>query len=523
MEKSNDLFLTSSDAEKLNLFVKITQIKVREMADSDRLATYHALDFDIDEINLRQVASVLKRSYGSIYNTYLGILSDMEEILDKKNPTTSEIFNVDPDRYHFYLVKNSHPYKFIMDCIINDECQSFEKFYERENSSKATVLRHLKPIRTIMKKFNLRLTYEPIKIIGDEKMIRLGLTGLIWNATRGYEWPFAKIPREECLNFVEFALNEFNIPLPDKTTLEFYATFVAVNTNNMYQGNIITNQDLSIMLLRYPYPNVVKYYREAHKTAMNVEMTSEQELLESAHYYLYITCMPTFMPQGDAAIQEITNLFEQSNPEVTKFVDEVISAFPLDLQKSMRYSDNAMQQFKNNFTAATVASIAFKGNYMGLSEFYLNYQLSMEQLDYPELRHMTLDTVQHVVSRDEYQSFVNDAVNIADGLYSLISRRVILNREENRVQVFIGMERFFLIHSDLMQMIESIPFVDINENIEEADLVIAESEKLIPEGINKNAYKFQWINDGIDGQYGELYSLIHEIWTNQKTLVDKLK
>lgn len=521
MQKSTDLFLTSSDSEKLNLFIKITQIKLREMADSDRLSTYRALDYDIDEINLRQVAAVLKRSYGSIYNTYLGILNDMEEILEKKSPTTTEIFNVDPDRYHFYLVKNSHPYKFIMDCIINEKVQSFEEFYTREDSSKATVLRHLKPIRTLMKRFNLRLTYEPIKMIGDEKMIRLGLTGLIWNATRGYEWPFSKTTREESLDFVEFALKEFGVPLPDKTTLEFYATFVAVNTNNMMQGHVITNQDLSIMLLRYPYPNVVKYYRETRK--LDVDITAEQGLLESAHYYLYITCMPTFMPQNDEAVAEVSNLFEQSNPDIYKFVNDVIASFPLDLKKAMKYDDNTMQQFKNNFVAATVASVAFRGNYMGLSAFYLNYQLSMEQLEYPELRHMTLDTVQHVAMRDEYQRFVNDTVNIAEGMYDLISRRVILNREENRVQVFIGMERFFMIHSDLMQMIESIPFVDINENIEEADLVIAESEKLIPAGINENAYRFQWINDGLDGQYGELYSLIHEIWTNQKTLNDKLK
>ncbi|MGR3741252.1 helix-turn-helix domain-containing protein [Companilactobacillus sp. DQM5] len=518
MEKSNDLFLTSSDSEKLSLFIKIAQIKVREMADTDRLSTYRALDYKIEEVNLRQIAILLKKSYGSIYNTYLGILNDMEEILGKKNPSISEIFNVDPDKYHFYLVKNSHPYKFIMNCIINEKCSSFQTFYEEENSSKATVLRHLKPIRTIMKKFNLRLTYEPIKIIGDEKMVRLGLTGLIWNATRGYEWPFKNISHDRCLDFVEYALNEFNIPVPDKTTLEFYATFVAINTNNTSRGRVITNDDLSIVLLRYPYPNVVKNYLEARneKSPLN----SEQELLESAHYYLYITCMPTFMPQDDEAINRVLKLFRKSNPDVYNFVEEIISKFPLDLQDAMDYDDNAMKQFKNNFIASTVASVAFKGNYMGLSDFYLNYQLSMSKLDYPELKKMTLDTVQQVAMRDEFQIFSNDTVNIAEGMYDLISRRVILNRVENRVQVFVGMERFFMIHSDLMQMLESIPFVDITEEIENADLVIAESEKLIPNGINEKAFMFQWVYGGLEGQYGELYSLIHEIWTNQQTLND---
>ncbi|MDO1605680.1 helix-turn-helix domain-containing protein [Lactobacillus sp. YT155] len=516
MEKSKDLFLTSSDAEKLNLFIKIVQIKVREMADTDRLSTYGALDYQIDEVNLRQIALLLKKSYGSIYNTYLGILDDMSEILGKKDPSMFEVFNVDPDQYHFYLVKNSHPYRFIMNCVINQECTSFEKFYEGENSSKATVLRHLKPLRTIMRKFNLRLTYEPIRLIGDEKMIRLGLTGIMWNATRGYEWPFADISHDECLDFVKYVLNEFQVPLPDKTSLEFYATFVAINNICSGQGRHISNQDLSNKLLRYPHPNVVKSYREAKK--LPATLTPEQEHIESAHYYLYITCMPTFMPQDDAAIEKLTSLYQQSNPETYRFINEVISKFPLDLKKAMNFDDKAMKQFRNNFVSSAIASISFKENFMGLADFYLNYQLSMQRLEYPEIKKMALDTVQQVAKEEPFQFFSNDTVNIAEAMYDLISQRVVLNRKENRIQVFIDMERFFMIHSDLMQMLESIPYVDVTDDVQKADLVISESEQLLPEGIDSNAFIFRWIYGGLEGQYGELYSLIHEMWTNQKTL-----
>lgn len=518
MQKSNDLFLTSSDSEKLNLFIKIVQIKIREVADTDRLAAYKSFKHPIDEVNLRQIANLLHRSYGSIYNTYLGIMTDMEEILDKKDPSMNEVFNVDPDKYHFYLVEKSHPYRFIMDCLIHEKCTSFEKFYTSEQSSKATVLRHLKPIRTVMKKFNLRLTYEPVRLIGEEKMIRLGLTALIWNATRGYKWPFERVARKGAIDFVKFALKEFGLPLPDPTTVEFYATFVAVNTISFTKGHSISNEDLSIMLLRYPYPNVVKYFREAN--GLELHSTPEEELLESAHYYLYITCMPTFLPQNNEMLDALSEKIKQYNPGVYRFVTAIIGAFPMDLQKAMNYSDERMQQFKNNFVSGVIASLVFKGNYVGMTSFYLNYQLSIEQLNQSELKHMTLDTVQHIALQDEYQIYKNDTIGVAEAFYDLISRPVILNQKENRVQVYIGMERFFLVKSDLIQMLESISYVDINEDIEKADLIVVGNEEHLPDSLNENAYKFQWIYDGLDGQYGELYSLIHEIWTKREKLKD---
>lgn len=514
MKKSNDLFLTSSDSEKLNLFIKISQIKIREMADTNRLDTFKEFKYKIDEINLRQVANLLHKSYGSIYNTYLGIINDMEVILDKKNPSINEIFNVDPDRYHYYLVENSHPYQFIMKTIIHNECTSFEEFYTNAKSSKATVLRHLKPIRTILKKFNLRLTYEPIRLIGDQKMIRLGLTALIWNATRGYNWPFKNVKREDALEFTKYALKAFNMPIPDPTTLEFYATFVAVNTNEFNKGNMIKTQDLSIMLLRYPYPNIVKNYNEENN--IKTGATPEDELLESAHYYLYISCLPTFLPQDDEILDRVSKIYKEYNPGIYNFVEDVIKGFPFDLQKSMNFTEDSMKQFKNNFVASTVASIAFKGNYMGMVAFYLNYQLSIEQSPNVELKNLATQVVSEVAEKEEYRMYRSDIASISDALYDLINRRVSLNREENRVQVYVGLERYFLVRSDLMQMLESIPYVDINEDIQKADLVIVGSEKLAPEGINDASYKFPWIYDGLDGQYGELYSLIHEIWSKQK-------
>jgi Transcriptional antiterminator len=145
--------------------------------------------YKVKDINLRKAAYQMNKSYGSVYNTFLGIQEDFKKILKKDKYNTEEMFGVTRDAYHAYLTTNSDGYLFL-DAIVKDKESSFKHFYETLESSKATVLRHLKPMRGYLKRFGVRIAYEPMRFVGDEESIRLAIAALYWNCYTGIRLAF---------------------------------------------------------------------------------------------------------------------------------------------------------------------------------------------------------------------------------------------------------------------------------------------------------------------------------------------
>jgi hypothetical protein len=100
LDSFTDLFLSKSEIEKIQLFNKIRLIRISQLASSDLIGTYRKQHVVVKDINLRKAAYQMNKSYGSVYNTFLGIQEDFTKILGKKDYKVEEMFAVTRDAYH---------------------------------------------------------------------------------------------------------------------------------------------------------------------------------------------------------------------------------------------------------------------------------------------------------------------------------------------------------------------------------------------------------------------------------------
>ena len=82
LDSFTDLFLSKSEIEKIQLFNKIKLIRTTQLASADLIGTYRSRDIQVKDINLRKAAYQMNKSYGSVYNTFLGIQDDFKKILN---------------------------------------------------------------------------------------------------------------------------------------------------------------------------------------------------------------------------------------------------------------------------------------------------------------------------------------------------------------------------------------------------------------------------------------------------------
>ena len=179
---TNSVYLTSAEKDKYALFLDIINVKWDELPIRKRMSMAKKGEALIDDVNLKQVATLLDRNYSSLYNTYVSIVGDLQAILGTEEDDVKRLFAIPSDVYHLYLVQHSDIYDFVQILLRGGDI-SFKTFLAEHDSSKATVLRHLKQVRDLTRAFNLRVSYEPIRLEGDEKTIRLVLSALYWLAS----------------------------------------------------------------------------------------------------------------------------------------------------------------------------------------------------------------------------------------------------------------------------------------------------------------------------------------------------
>lgn len=207
---TNSVYLTSAEKDKYALFLDIINVKWDELPIRKRMSMAKKGEALIDDVNLKQVATLLDRNYSSLYNTYVSIVGDLQAILGTEEDDVKRLFAIPSDVYHLYLVQHSDIYDFVQILLRGGDI-SFKTFLAEHDSSKATVLRHLKQVRDLTRAFNLRVSYEPIRLEGDEKTIRLVLSALYWLASGGHQWLFEEINHECVLSAFDYVCDEFQL------------------------------------------------------------------------------------------------------------------------------------------------------------------------------------------------------------------------------------------------------------------------------------------------------------------------
>jgi len=530
LDSFTDLFLSKSEIEKIQLFNKIKLIRTDQLTSSDLIGTYRNRDIQVKDINLRKAAYQMNKSYGSVYNTFLGIQDDFKKILQKDKYSTEEMFNVTRDAYHAYLTTNSDGYLFL-DAIVKDKENSFKHFYETLESSKATVLRHLKPMRGYLKRFGVRIAYEPMRFVGDEESIRLAIAALYWNATRGYVWPFEDFTEKTAFKVVDIALDKYRLKPTNNITKTFYAYVVMAHLYRILSGNHVQNMD-ALNVINYPFPNIFesagsmlegdagsKKVREL-KRAIKEDVSYEEQMFQSADFYILLMCVPATFEVSEDYLQSVSKQLVRYNPLFANFIDDFLELIPIDVEQTisdMAMSHNEFLRYKYNLTTCIIGVLALDHNYIEILNLYSGFGDAISKLNDEGLESKIYSTVQHLMLRDKYQSLTGKSKQISEAIYAIAYRFFSLYNKNIQVKVYLELESFFLVYSDLSVTLQSLPYAKIVSDPKDADIIVTANSANPPEDqMNKNVCIYRWMYNGVDGQMGGLLNLIYKIWTEEK-------
>ncbi|KRK63930.1 hypothetical protein FC72_GL000815 [Companilactobacillus tucceti DSM 20183] len=530
LDSFTDLFLSKSEIEKIQLFNKIRLIRTSQLASADLIGTYRNRHIVVKDINLRKAAYQMNKSYGSVYNTFLGIQEDFKEILDKDDYSVEEMFSVSRDAYHAYLTTNSDGYKFI-DSIVKGTEDSFKHFYTSMNSSKATVLRHLKPVRGYLKRFGVRIAYEPMRFVGDEEAIRLAIAALYWNATRGYVWPFEDFAQETAFKVVDIALDKYRMKTINHITKLFYAYVVMAHLYRIIDGNHMQNMD-ALNVINYPFPNIFEgasallegdtgndKVREL-KRAIKEDVSYEEQMFQSADFYILLMCVPTTFEVSSEYLQTVSKQLVRYNPLFANFIDDFLDLIPIDVEQTvseLALSHKEFLRYKYNLTTCIIGVLALDHKYIEMLNLFSGFGDAISKIKDENLESKIESTVQHLMLRDKYSSLKGKSKLISESLYSIAYRFFSLYNKNLKVKIYLELESFFLVYSDLSVTLQSLPYAKIVSDSKDADIIVTANSSEIPEDkIKKDACIYRWMYNGVDGQMGGLLNLIYKIWSEEK-------
>ncbi|WP_099974123.1 helix-turn-helix domain-containing protein [Lactobacillus terrae] len=529
MNSFTDIFLSKSEIEKVQLFTKIKQIKINQLASANLIDTYRTRKIEVSDINLRKSAYEMNKSYGSVYNTFLGIQEDFKEIYKKDDVEINDIFQYSSDEYHAYLTTKSDAY-LLIEGIVKQRETSFTEFYTKLDSSKATVLRHLKEVREFLKGFGVRIAYEPLRFVGDEESITLAIASLYWNATRGYFWPFDDLREETALKVVELGLEQYRLAAPNEITKKFYSYLIMAHVYRMLDGHISMGQK-NLETINYPFPNVfdsidelldIKPQSDNVKKVVDIirnKMTLEEQMSQSAEFYILVICVPSMFDVSDSYIQSVTSQMQKYNPTFFNFTQEFLKLVPYDNEEIITkfgLTENSFARYQYNLMSSVAGVMVLGTNYLQCLKLFAGSGDTISKLRDDDLRNNILATVQHLVRKEEYASLRYSYTEIADALYSMAFRFSAMYSPVLKVRVYLELESFFLVYSDLSITLDSLPYVKIVNEPDQADVVITSNANQLPDGFRDDVCIFRWRPDGAQSQMGALLNLIYKIWTDEK-------
>lgn len=517
MRGREDIFLSMSESEKMSLFRRIVNARVAQTPVEDRLALERDNKPLVKDVNLKQIASLTGRNYGSVYNTYNGLVEALEEMTHHKSAPTKKLFNEHSSKVRLYFVQQGQPYKFL-EALLYHRFSNFEDFLAHEDTSKATMLRHLKPVRDFARKFGVRFSYETLSLQGDEKRIRVFLTIIFWMATDGAGWPFEDTDRDQKSREVDAIIKMFDMGRPNLVTREIAMYYAAVAEQRAKDGQSLSLQNTHFAL-KYPVPNVFEEMTEQLDPAPQFgPMSIGEQMGESAALFFLFNFLPFYVTAGTDLKSMVVKRFERYNPEIHTLVTEFLTKLPVDFIADGMLPEATMNMLLANLLAVTVSILEFGEDLTETIAYEVNEKLHQTP-DNPTLRKKVRQTLEHIVFSHELDDFSDYLDTLTGSFYRNVLQLVVQFVPPVKVKVAVVIEQTLLGYIDLLAFLMSQPWVELtspdNEDLDQADLVIMSST--VPDVYEKkgNALTFKWASTSSNDWYGELYATLRQIWDDK--------
>lgn len=513
MKDNHDIFLSMSDAEKLGLFRTIIEVREAQTPVTEKLAAYRDHRPLVSEVNLKQIAALTNRNYGSVYNTYNGLISSLQAMLGRHHSSVKTLFAVPADEFRYHLVAQSHPYKFL-DAVLYQRYENLDDFLKACDSSKATVLRHLKAIRGYARQSGVQFSYETLSFTGPELNIRLFMTITYWLATNGVAWPFENLSHERAGQILDDLLVVFDGGKVNTITRELLMYYVAIAHQRILGGHILANNEQS-KVLHYPVPNLFSDTASSmlDRAKRLQHLTTQQQQSESDALYFLLNFAPLYIITDKQVEKRMIERYNDYNPEIYQLISGFFEHFPYSFKHDIHLPDDTYRLLFVNMLSVTVSVLAFNKDFTTslLAEFSSNIQQTKDDPAFYQQVKVTLD---EVIGRRSLTSFQDCREVLTDAFYRSLHQLVVQFQPRKKVLVAPIIEQTMTGYIDLLAFLHAVPFVELaspDADLEKVDLVITTSVGAIKDSVGKTQI-FPWHINVTNDHYGQLYSLLRELW-----------
>ncbi|MGX7352602.1 hypothetical protein RU97_GL002423 [Enterococcus canis] len=458
--------------------------------------------------------SELAEKQGMTYQKAMLLLADIDEELQQIAPTQSSILkrngkvdttllHVTVDSYRYALLQQAVPFRLIT-YLLEHPDKTIEDFCEVFDTSRSTVGRKLQKLSNYLKTYHLRLTYNPLGIKGDERMIRFTLFYLTWLGTRGSSWPFA-----------------LDIAIPQQLKQKV-ATVLPLSQT--YFGEKELDYFLAVFHLRMTQGHHVAYSRKfdfvlKHNPAYQFDWLESEYALsgkevqgEASYLFLLGHFAPFYTESGKAMVAQTIQKFSLLDNPVLNFN-----------QKFLRFAEESLFHFqKEHFDSQTLL-----GNLLNLSFPFYVFERPFPHLReflpkdthshaYRQVRERVAEFFEQQLASPQYL-FFQDSQQVMIDLYT----RLVLPIYNDLIQpeplsVAITMEQNQLILSPVVQFVRSLPFIQLKDYFpkEDYDLLITSSAMMAL----KDVPTFFWELDYGEEELTRLYQRLRRLYL-EKTRV----
>lgn len=517
MSLAADIFLTAAENDRLNVFhlVKSFLEQTYILARNDREVN-DQLPRDYTTVNLREIAKSMDKTYGSVYNSYLQIFEDFKNITGKEELTSNDVFNHKSDLYRFYLMTNSYSYKFIK-ISLRDEHVTLNEFLEENKISKATAMRHFKSLRLHLKKYGIRMVYDEIGFVGDEQLIRLATTTLIWNGTNGIVWPFVMIDHDTIDELYQQIKRDFGIGEINQATSELFRYYIAVSIERIL-GNHIVDDNETLKLLRFPFPSTIKQFLENHNEGVLKDHPDLVELTESASLYLTMNILP-FKYESIQPIDFLLKSIKHYNNSIYRFVEDFIDILPNEVVDKIGLSIIEKKTLRLNLAQTMVGVLATKSRYPVILDDFLGDEGFFLQDEDPATKKKVESSLEHLIYSHPETEFKKYIDIISYAFYQIIRRLNTFLKVNTKVNIALNIPVNTSSYTDIYNFISGMRIVNIQNYTDsgpDTDMLI--SSVKTPDDFDEKFPKAIVVKFGEKysaAEYGMLTVLLMRIWSQK--------
>lgn len=512
----DDVFLSSSASDRLNLYKTILELRASQVSVGERLAAQRKGETLVKEVNLRAVAATTERNYGSIYNIYNDLLLVLGEIAGDPHADLATLFAIPVADVRLHMIKQTDAWHFLQ-AVLSGEFANFEEFAASLHLSRLTVLRHLKPLKHLAEHFGIQMHPESLKFSGSERQIRLFMMIVIWKATSGAQWPFDYLSQSSAARLMDTLYLTLDCQPTNPVARQLAMYYLAITYRRVLDGHVLA-YDRNKAVLDYPLPSLDLALGHGRFADFQLPpMTRNQLMGETEFGFFLLHFEPVFLVGSDTQLPIVVERFRRYAPGIYRLVTGFVAAFSEWLPHQDDGQENVLIA---DLLAVTSSVVALGTDFNALVAYAFNRNLQQRQED-PQYLRAIRQTLTQVMLGKHLENFIELIDPLAENYYrNFIQLRAAYHPREP-LKVALVLEQTILEYVDLMAMISQQSFVELQPNqcdLAHVDLVIKSSA--LPLDLPKNVTQFTWEPGPTPDRFGELYAVLMSLWWGKSASIE---